>query len=68
MVHDMAKEIEDIKREAADLVTDQEVSKEMTFNTYNLSFQSLCHSARFSDFSQRIFLPFILLPFKITTL
>lgn len=35
MVHDMAKEIEDIKREAADLFTDQEVSKEMTFNTYN---------------------------------
>lgn len=30
MVHDMAKEIEDIKREAATLVTDQEVSKEIT--------------------------------------
>lgn len=51
MVHDMAKEIEDIKREAADLFMDQEVSKELTFNTYNLSFQRLRHSARFSDFS-----------------
>lgn len=64
MVHDMAKELEDIKREAASLVTDQEVSKEMTFNAYNSFVNSgFALQYRIFRFLRRIFLG---IPFKIT--